>query len=124
MEEAKKVNKIGVTKNVATHEILTNMGFTNLDVMQSGSDDKNLKRLIKGRVDTWPTAYYAGIYSAKRLGVLDKIEVIPGVTILSGFLYLAFNKETEDSVIHEWQLALDHLKSNGVVEGIHKKYDK
>jgi len=61
LEDAKKVAKIGVTKNVATHEMLSNKGFKNLDVMQSGSDDKNIRRLTKGRVDLWPTAYYAGI---------------------------------------------------------------
>jgi polar amino acid transport system substrate-binding protein len=124
LEDAKKLAKIGVTKNVATHEILTNMGFTNLDIMQSGSDEKNLKRLIKNRIDVWPTAYYAGIYSAKRMGILDKIEVIPGVSIMSGFLYIAFNIETDNQIIHQWQLALDQLKSEGVVEKIIKKYDR
>mgnify|MGYP006414592433 CR=1 FL=1 len=124
MEEAKKIAKIGVTKNVATTEILTNMGFTNLDIMQSGSDDKNLKRLIKGRIDVWPTAYYSGIYNSKRMGILDKVEAIPNVTIMSGYLYIAFNKETDNQIIHQWQLALDQLKSDGVIDAIHKKYDK
>ena len=56
--------------------MMLNMGFTNLDVLQSGSDDKNMKRLIKGRVDAWPTSYYAGIYVARKNGVLDQVEVI------------------------------------------------
>lgn len=124
MDDARKLSKIGVTKNVATHEILTNQGFTNLDVMQSGSDDKNLKRLLKGRVDVWPTVYYAGVYSAKNMGVLDDVEAIPGVPIMSGFLYIAFNKSTDDRIIHNWQIALDELKSEGVVDAIHKKYDR
>jgi len=124
LDEAKTVAKIGVTKNVATHEILVNLGFENLDVLKSGSDDKNLKRLLKGRVDVWPTAYYAGIYSAKRIGIADQIEAIPNVKLMSGDLYLAFNKDTDSHVIHEWQAALDQLKSDGVVEAIHKKYDQ
>ncbi|PCI37433.1 MAG: hypothetical protein COB46_13515 [Rhodospirillaceae bacterium] len=124
MDEAKKVKQIGVTKNVATYEILKNIGFKNLDVMKSGSDDKNLKRLIKGRIDVWPTAYYAGLYSAKRMGVADQIEAIPNVTIMSGHLYLAFHKETDNQIIHQWQAALDQLKSDGVVKAIHDKYEK
>lgn len=124
MDEAKKLSKIGVTKNIATHEILVNQGFENLEVMQSGSDDKNIRRLIKGRVDVWPTVYYAGIYSAKQMGVLDQIEAVPGVTIMSGFLYIAFNKETDDRIIHQWQTALDELKSEGTVDTIMKKYEK
>ena len=124
MEEAKTIAKIGVTKNVATHEILLNLGFENLDVLKSGSDDKNLRRLLKGRVDLWPTVYYAGLYSAKRMGVADQIEVIPNVSILSGHLYLAFNKDTDNHIIHDWQSALDQLKSDGVVDAIHDKYSR
>jgi len=124
LEDAKKVAKIGVTKNVATHEILVNQGFKNLDVMQSGSDDKNLRRLTKGRIDVWPTVYFAGIYSAKKMGLLDKIEVVPGVSIMSGALYIAFNKQTDNKIIQQWQSSLDQLKSEGVVGAIIKKYDR
>ncbi|CCQ75259.1 ABC transporter substrate-binding protein [Magnetospira sp. QH-2] len=124
LEAAREIPKIGVTKNVATHEILTNMGFTNLDVLKSGSDDKNLRRLTKGRVDVWPTAYYAGIYSAKKEGLLDQIEAIPDVSIMSGFLYIAFNKETDSRIIYQWQTALDELKDDGVIDAILKKYDR
>jgi polar amino acid transport system substrate-binding protein len=124
IEDAKKIPKIGVTKNVATHEILTNMGFNNLDVMQSGADEKNLKRLIKGRIDVWPTAYYAGIYSSRKMGILDQVEAIPGVSLMSGHLYIAFNKETDSQIIHQWQSALEKLKSDGVVDAILKMYDR
>lgn len=124
LDEAKTVAKIGVTKNVATHEILVNLGFENLDVLKSGSDDKNLKRLLKGRIDVWPTAYYAGIYSAKKIGIADQIEAIPNVKLMSGHLYLAFNKDTDNRIIHEWQAALDQLQSDGVVDAIHMKYDQ
>lgn len=124
LEEAKKMPKIGVTKNVATHEILTNMGFTNLDVMKSGADDKNLKRLVKGRIDIWPTGYYAGIYSSKKMGVLDQIEAIPDVPIMSGHLYIAFNKDADPKITHQWQSVLDQLKSDGVVSAILKRYDR
>ena len=92
--------------------------------MQSGADEKNIRRLTKGRIDIWPTAYYAGIYSAKKMGVIDNIEAIPGVSLMSGALYIAFNKQTDDKVIQQWQGALDKLKSNGVVGAILKKYDK
>ena len=124
IEEAKSVGKIGVTKNIATHEILSGKGFKNLDVMQSGADAKNLKRLIAGRIDVWPTEHFAGVYSAKEQGILDQIEVVPNVSILLGHLYIAFNKETDDSIIHEWQTALDHLRTSGMIDKIVEKYDR
>lgn len=124
IEDARKIRKIGVTKNVAGHEMLLNLGFTNLDVLQSGADNKNLKRLIKGRVDAWPTAYYSGIFNARKQGVLDQVEVIKGVTVLFGHLYIAFNKETDDQIIYQWQSALDLLKSDGVIDEIMNKYER
>ena len=124
LEDAKKIRKIGVTKNVAGHEMLVDLGFTNLDVLQSGNDDKNLKRLTKGRVDAWPTTYYSGIYVARKNGVLDLVDVIDGVSIMSGHLYIAFNKDTDDQIIHQWQSALDLLKSDGVIDGIISKYER
>ena len=123
-EDAKKIRKIGVTKNVAGHEMLVDLGYTNLDVLQSGNDDKNLKRLMKNRVDAWPTSYYSGIYVARKNGVLDQIDVIKEVPIMSGHLYIAFNKDTDDKIIHQWQSALDLLKSDGVIDGIMSKYER
>ena len=124
IEDAKKIRKIGVTKNVAGHEMMLNMGFTNLDVLQSGSDDKNMKRLIKGRVDAWTTSYYAGFYVARKNGVLDQVEVIKEISLMSGHLYIAFNKETDDQIIHQWQSALDLLNSDGVIDEIMNKYER
>jgi len=124
MDEARKLPSIGVTKNVATHEILIAQGFENLDVMQSGADEKNLQRLIKGRVTVWPTGYYAGIYSAKKLKVLDRIEAVEGVKIMSGHLYIAFNKDSDDALIETWQAALDKLRKDGTVERILQAYDR
>jgi len=123
LEDAKKIGKIGVTKNVATHEILSGMGFENLEVMQSGHDAKNLKLLTKGRIDMWASPYFYGIFNAREMGVLGKVEAIPNVIILSGHLYIAFNKETDDAIIRKWQAALDQLVSEGVVDKIIKKYD-
>jgi len=121
--DAKKVAKLGVTKDVATHEILNNMGFENLDVMQSGRDEKNLTRLTKGRIDLWASPYFAGIFSARKLEVLGKVEAIRDVPFMSGSLYIAFNKETDDNIINQWQSALDELKQEGVVQKILGKYD-
>ena len=56
------------------------------------------------------------------MGILDQVEVIPNVTILFVHLYIAFIKETDNQIIHQWQITLDDLKSEGVVEKILAKY--
>lgn len=122
VEDAKKVKKIGVTKNVANHEMLVAMGFKNLDILQSGADEKNIKKLVKGRIDLWPTTYFGGLYNAKNLGYGGMIEAITDFPVFEGHLYLAFNQKTKDSVIKKWQAGMDVLKSNGTLEKIISKY--
>lgn len=111
-----------MTRNVATHEILTNLGFSNLDVVQSGADEKNIKRLVKGRIDAWPTAFYAGVYNARKLGYADQIEVVEGVSLMTGYLYLAFNKDSDKDIVRRWQSTLDQLIEEGAVQRILDKY--
>ena len=121
IDDARKVNKIGVTKKVANYEILHSKGFQNLDVM-GGSDDKNIKKLLKGRIDLWPYSKAAGLYNAKRLGQAGMIVAIPGVILAGGDLYIAFNKKTDDKLINKWQKALDKLKKNGSIQKIKDRY--
>ncbi|MBT4287530.1 MAG: transporter substrate-binding domain-containing protein [Deltaproteobacteria bacterium] len=122
VEDAKKIKRIGVTKNVANHEMLMAMGFKNLDVIQSGADEKNIKKLVKGRIDLWPTTYFGGLYNAKRLGYEGQIEPITCFSVFEGHLYLVFNLETADDTVSKWQAALEGLRLNGTLEKIISKY--
>ena len=122
VEDAKKVKKIGVTKNVANYEMLTAMGFTNLDVLQSGADEKNIKKLVKGRINLWPTTYFGGLYNSKKLGYEGMIEPIIDFPVFEGYLHLAFNLNTDDKIISRWQVAMDRLKINGTIDKIVSKY--
>ena len=121
VEDARKVESIGVTKSVANYEILNSMGFKNLDVV-GGNDDKNIKKLLKGRIDLWPSVKAAGLYSAKKIGQAGEIVVVPNVILAEGDLYIAFNKQTDDNTIQKWQKAFDKLKSNGSIDKIKERY--
>ncbi|MEA3499229.1 MAG: transporter substrate-binding domain-containing protein [Campylobacterota bacterium] len=121
IDDARKVGKIGVSKGVANHDILKEKGFTNLDV-SVGSDDKVMKKLLKGRVDLWPYLARAGLYNAKKMGKAEQIEPIKNVVLFEGPLYIAFNKNTDDTIIKKWQDALDKLIKNKTVDKIKQKY--
>ena len=122
IEDAKKVKKIGVTNKVANYDILKSMGFKNLDVIKSGVDEKNIRKLVKGRIDLWPALKSAGLYNAKVMGYAGKIEPIENVVVFEGDLYIAFNKKTDDAIIKKWQKALDKLIKNGTVKKVVEKY--
>ena len=46
LNDAKKIKKIGVAKGVGNYDILKARGFKNLDIIGSGEDVKNIKKLI------------------------------------------------------------------------------
>ena len=121
LDDARDVNRIGVTKKVANYEILNAKGFKNLDVV-GGSDDKNIKKLLKGRIDLWPYVKAAGLYNAKKIGQVGMIVPIPNVILAQGDLYIAFNKNTDDSIVEDWQRVFDKLKSDGTIDKIKARY--
>lgn len=122
IEDAKKVNKIGVTKGVANYEMLTLQGFTNLEVLDTAEDEENIQKLVEGKIDLWPTLLKAGLYNSKLQGLLGEIEPITDVVAFRGDLYIAFNKQTNDDVILKWQNALNKLKKDKVIEKIINRY--
>lgn len=122
IEDAKKVGKIGVTSNVANYDILKSMGFRNLDVITTGVDEQNIKKLIRGRIDLWPALKFNALYNIKKMGLKGKIEPINDVVIFKGDLYISFNKNTDDAIIQKWQKALDTLRKRGVIQDIMNKY--
>ncbi|MDF1874526.1 transporter substrate-binding domain-containing protein [Sulfurimonas sp. SAG-AH-194-I05] len=122
LEDAKKVAKIGVPKNVANHKMLLKEGFTNLDVSASGGDDIVMKKLIRGRVDLVPTLRSAALYNLKKQGDAGKAVPIDSFKIFEGDFYIAFNKKTDNAIIKRWQQAFDKLLKNGTIEKIKKRY--
>ncbi|MBF0266609.1 MAG: ABC transporter substrate-binding protein [Gammaproteobacteria bacterium] len=122
MEDAKKVNKVGVTRNVGNHQMMISKGFKNLDVLQEGADEQNIKKLVKGRIDLWPSLKMAGLYQARKMGLTGQIEAVEDVVAFSGDMYIAVNKDTDQQLIQKWQDAFDRLKKQGVIDKIIETY--
>ncbi len=126
LEDAKKVERIGVYKGDAGGQFLAAQGFTNLD--ESQNDVEALKKLVDGNVDLWLgntqgleiSAYEAGINT-------EDLVALPTVAI-NADLYIAFSKDVSDSTVAAWQNALDSLKKEKdlddktVYEKIQAKY--
>lgn len=122
MEDAKRVNKVGVTRNVGNHQMMKSKGFTNLDVLQEGADEQNIKKLLKGRIDLWPALQMAGLYQARIMGVEGQIEAVKDLVAFSGDMYIAVNKKTDDKLIKQWQEVFDRLLKEGKINKIIEKY--
>ncbi|NOQ94809.1 MAG: diguanylate cyclase [Methylophaga sp.] len=122
IDDAKKVRAVGVTKGVANFEMLSNQGFTNLDVLTDSEDEENIRKLVDGEIDLWPTLLMAGLYNSRLQGLSGEIEPIKDVVAFSGDLYIAFNIQTDDAIIQKWQNAFDKLKEDKVIEDITRRY--
>ena len=109
LEDAMKVDKIGVYKDDAGAQFLESQGFENLDI--SMTDAQALQKLMKGDVDLWLGTKDGLALMAEEAGVnVDNLELMPTVVIKAN-LYIAFSKEVSDSIVNEWQAALDKLKT-------------
>ena len=122
LNDAKKLKKIGVTKNFGNYEMLKAKGFKNLDVITTGLDTKNIKKLLHGRIDLWPGLRAQSLYTAKQMGFEGAIVPLDDFIISEGDFYIAFNKKSDPKTVQAWQKALDALKTDGTIDAIKARY--
>jgi len=121
LEDAKKVKSIAVAVDNIAHQKLVELGFKNLYVNKLAN--YSLKKVLESKTDLYPTEYYSFLYELKKKNLQNKIVPVKmQEPIMESQLYIAFNKETPQSVIKKWQDALDKIKKDGTYEKILKKY--
>ncbi|OEU65575.1 MAG: hypothetical protein BA863_01495 [Desulfovibrio sp. S3730MH75] len=121
VEEAKRVGRIGVTRNDIFHQLLVKWGFANLDV--SSSRDSDFRKLYKGRVDLVPLSEYDMYHFFQNIPDLDEsMFEKAGRHIYTVRSYIAFGTHVPDAVVLKWQKSLDAIKESGVYQDIINSY--
>lgn len=121
VDQAKRLNSVGVVLEDVSEQDLTSRGFTNLDAVSDPT--RNPLKLARKRMDLW----YTSILSAKQIcsqaGVdFDKeFEVV--YVVKQADLSLAFHKDTSAEVVDRWQEAYEDLYEEGVVRQIYENTD-
>lgn len=113
----------GVIRDDIGMQMLTEngVGKDNLDI--TSKMESNLKKLDRGRIDAISYEQTSALYQIKNAGMnTNDFEV--AYVLKKGALYYAFNKSTPDSVIAEFQAALDALKADGTQQKIIDSYLK
>lgn len=118
LEDA-KTYRIGVQREGVTELDLKTAGFTNLDAVTTQSD--NLEKLRRSRIDLWYADSGSVVAICKQAGV-DIKELEPVFVVREGLMYIAFNKNTDDSIIKAWQDAYDELYRDGTIKKIFSQY--
>ena len=120
LEDAKKVDRIGLVQGYSVEKHLRQRGFTNIDTM-GASEKTNPLKLMKGRIDLWATVDLVGIYNAKLQGINLEDMKIAYVIIKDQHKYIAFSKQVHDEIVQKWQDILDEMKQDGTFKKIFDK---
>ena len=87
------------------------------------TEELNLKKLLYGRIDFFLSNKNVGLYTAKKMNVLDKIDFISKV-VSSGYNYLAFSqKKGYDTLAQTFSEHLKRFKTTAEYTAILNKYN-
>jgi len=116
--------KIGAVLDDVGETLLLDAGVAKNSIQYvKGEDAINISftKMQKNRIDMFAYNLNVAFANAKMEGFdVSKYEII--YTLKVGKQYFAFNKNTDEKVIQQWQNALDRVKKNGTYKKIHYRY--
>ncbi len=114
--------KIGVGRGYAAVDDLLKAGIPRENIEEVTNDLLNIKKLFAGRIDFVANNGLVFAYLLKQEG--HQMDEIEQAIILNAqyHYYYAFNKETDDLIIRQFQESLDHLRQNGEYDKLLNKY--
>ena len=119
LEAAKKAGLIGVVKDDARYQFLVENQFGNL--LTCENETQCIWNLTAGTTDLLLGSSLSTPVIAHKVGI-DPSSIEALYTIRTVPLYIAFSRDTPDTVIAAWQGALDAMKRDGSFDAILAKY--
>lgn len=119
LEDAKKINRIGVITDYAITQYLVQEGFTNLIYLSDHIEA--FDQLLKGDIDLFPSDRITAEAALDELG-MSYYSVTVQMKILTDMVYFAFNKAIPDNVVADFQQEIDHMKENGTLRSLHEEF--
>ncbi len=119
LEAAKKAGRIGVVKDDARHQFLQDNRFSTIVTYES--DAACLRSLMAGSTDLWLGSSSNAFEVARKEGI-DPSAFTAIYSVRTVDLYIAFSLDTPESVIKNWQDALNAMKQDGTFNAIRTKY--
>ena len=120
LEDAKKVQHIGTLRDDAKEIFLQRNGFTNL--VSTHDDQKNVHKIILGRIDLWATKI-PGLKTICRLAGVDYNDIVEVYNLRKSEIYIALSKKTSDIIVQSWTNAFNEMLEDGTVLFIKSKWN-
>jgi polar amino acid transport system substrate-binding protein len=118
LDDARNVARIGTYHKDAKEQYLQSKGFGNL--VSANRNLSNIRHLLNGQIDLWVSSDFNMPYLAQQAGI-DPAELELVFAFLQVQNYIAFSAQTDDSLIHRWQRALDSIKGDGTYDRLREK---
>jgi polar amino acid transport system substrate-binding protein len=119
MDEARKIENIGVMTGWASAETLVNLGFTNLKYFTTLPEA--VKALYSGTVSTLFNIANSVRITAANEG-LDANQVIEQYSYCVYQGHIVFSPGVSPKLVASWQDKIDELKKQGTLQQIYNKY--
>ncbi|HOO32773.1 MAG TPA: transporter substrate-binding domain-containing protein [Thermotogota bacterium] len=119
IEEAKVAKKICLFKDEYSGEVFKALGFENILLFDT---QKEAFDTFMSHEDYLFICNNFGIVSLLQEKNMTIDELTDAFTFSADFMYIAFSKDVDASVVAKWQNGLDTLKDNGSFEKIYKKW--
>ena len=85
--------------------------------------EQNFNKLLAGRLDLVVEVDSVGLYTANKMGIADKVSIIPDAKYCQGGNYLAFSKKANyENLTLEFNNALEDFKTTNEYHAILKHY--
>lgn len=117
--DAQQLNAIGVYRDTAAEQILTEAGFSNLEVVSSPIH--NVRKLMAGRIDLLSSVNLA-------IGELLSEEGFSHEAVVSVYsfgenrLYIAMSRGTSETIVQAWKRELEEMLQDGTFSRIYHKW--
>jgi len=119
LEDAKQFKSIGTYIDDAKDQFLRARGFDNLVPVRDNL--LNLRKIVRGRLDLFVSSD-VGIKPLLRQSGISANKIVPIIEIKKADLYLAFSRNTDPEILHEWKQAFASVVRDGTFLKIYKKW--
>jgi len=115
LDQARRLDRIGVTHKSAMDDFLTAQGLTNLDRVDQ--TQSNITKLMAGRIDAWCFSENLARWAWREAGLSNELLII-GKAIKTTHAWIAAGPMFPDNLVVEYRDAVEEMKADGTIKKI------
>ncbi len=119
MDQARGAGKIGVLQDYSITQYLQSENFNNFVYCDNNVDA--FQKLLAGEIDLFPSDRITADAALTSIGH-SIYDVAARLVIRTELVYFAFNKQTPDAVVNDFQAKIDAMKTDGSLDALYRQF--